>query len=136
MSRCGLFVEPCPHPPTLRTTSGSGWTRSTRWRRPRTHRVCFANDRVRVVEVVVPPGETDPVHTHGWPSVMLVDRAARVRYYDGDGDVVSESPERPDDESATQSPPRVECLEPEEPHAVETVDTVPFHATRVELKRR
>jgi hypothetical protein len=91
---------------------------------------------VRVVEVVVPPGETDPVHTHGWPSVMLVDRAARVRSYDGDGDVVSESPERPDDESATQSPPRVEWLEPEGPHAVKTVDTVPFHAMRVELKRR
>ncbi|WP_372910173.1 hypothetical protein [Salinigranum sp.] len=103
---------------------------------PDSHRVCFENDRVRVVEVVVPPGETEPVHTHRWPSVMLVGRAARVRYYDGDGDVVSESPERPDDESATQSPPRVEWLEPEGPHAVENVDTVPFHATRVELKRR
>jgi hypothetical protein len=102
---------------------------------PNAHHVCFENDRVRVAEVVVPPGETDPVHTHHWPSVMLVDGAARIRHYDGDGDVVSELPERPTT-SPLRSPRHIEWFEPEGPHAVENDDTVPFHAVRVELKRR
>jgi hypothetical protein len=92
------------------------------------------NEHVRVVEVVVPPGEKEPLHTHRWPSVMLVDRAARIRYYDEDGDVAYESPERGEDDTANRSPPETEWMEPEPPHAVENVDTVPYHALRVELK--
>jgi hypothetical protein len=101
---------------------------------PDSHRVLFENDRVRAVEVVIPPGETEPRHTHRWPSVLLVDRAARIRYYDAEGTVAYESPERAADESATLSPPRAEWMEPEGPHAVENIDTVPYHALRVELK--
>jgi hypothetical protein len=52
-----------------------------------------------VVEVVIPLGETEPIHTHLWPGLMPVDLAARVRYDD------------------------------------ENVESVPFHAMRVELKR-
>lgn len=101
---------------------------------PKSHRVLMENDRVRVVEVVISPGEKEPVHTHRWPSVMLVDRAARIRYYDEDGDVAFESPERAEGETAETSPPRTEWMEPEGPHAVENVDTTPYHAIRIELK--
>lgn len=94
------------------------------------------NDRVRVVEVVVPPGEREPVHTHRWPSVMLVDRAARIRYYDENGKAAFESPERAKGETAETSPPRTEWMEPEGPHAVENIDTVSYHAIRIELKRQ
>lgn len=104
---------------------------------PDSHDVLMENDSVRVVEVVVPPGEKEPVHTHRWPSVMLVDRGAEIRYYDGDGNVAFESSERNGDEDdpGEHSPPRTEWMEPEGPHAVENVDTVPYHALRVELKR-
>ena len=31
----------------------------------------FENDRVRVLEVRIAPGETVPVHTHRWPALIL-----------------------------------------------------------------
>ncbi|SDQ87912.1 cupin domain-containing protein [Natronobacterium texcoconense] len=101
---------------------------------PDSHVVLLENDRVRVVEVIIPPGEKEPLHTHRWPSVMMVDRAARIRYYDENDDLAYESPEREDGETADRSPPETEWMEPEGPHAVENVDTVPYHALRVELK--
>lgn len=67
---------------------------------------------------------------------MLVDRATRIRYYDGDDELAFESPERAPDETATADPPETEWMEPEGPHAVENVDEVPYHAIRIELKRR
>jgi hypothetical protein len=67
---------------------------------------------------------------------MLVDRAARIRYYDGDDELAFESPERAPDETATADPPETEWMAPEGPHAVENVDEVPSHAIRIELKRR
>lgn len=101
---------------------------------PASHRVLLDNDRVRVVEVMIPPGVREPVHTHRWPSVMIVDRPARIRYYGADGNVEFESPAAA---SATAEPPdrpRVEWMGPEGPHAVENIDDRPYRATRIELK--
>lgn len=36
------------------------------------HRVLFENDRVRVLETLIPSGETTPIHTHRRPSVLYV----------------------------------------------------------------
>lgn len=36
---------------------------------PPHHRLVFENDRVRVLDTRVAPGETVPVHTHRWPAV-------------------------------------------------------------------
>ena len=41
---------------------------------PRHHRLLYENDRVRVLEVRIPRGETVPVHTHRWPAVLHVQR--------------------------------------------------------------
>lgn len=49
---------------------------------PDSHRLLFENDRVRVLEVVIEPGAREPEHTHRWPSVMIVERPARIRYYE------------------------------------------------------
>jgi hypothetical protein len=48
---------------------------------PGSHRVLFENERIRVLEVRIGTGQREPTHTHRWPSVMLVDRPARIRYY-------------------------------------------------------
>lgn len=39
---------------------------------PDNHRVLFENDRVRVLETRIRPGETTPVHTHRRPSVLYI----------------------------------------------------------------
>jgi hypothetical protein len=96
---------------------------------PGSHRVVFENERVRVLEVAIPPGVREPEHTHQWPSVMMTDGRARIRYRVGDA-VTFESPD--------PLPPRAELtgnwMGPEGPHSVENIDAVPLHALRVELK--
>ena len=51
---------------------------------PASHHVLFENDAVRVLEVISEPGTREPRHTHRAPSVLIVDRPARIRYYTGD----------------------------------------------------
>jgi hypothetical protein len=46
---------------------------------PRSHRVLFENERTRVLEVMIGPGQRELTHTHRWPSVMMVNRPARIR---------------------------------------------------------
>jgi hypothetical protein len=58
------------------------------------HRVIFENRVTRVLEVTITPGEREPEHTHRWPSVMVVHRPARIRYYTGDT-LTFTSPEQP-----------------------------------------
>ena len=50
---------------------------------PHSHKMLFENGDVRVLEVIIPPGEREPVHTHCTPSVMIVDGPAMIRYYQG-----------------------------------------------------
>lgn len=39
---------------------------------PDFHRVLLENDAVRVLDTVVRPGDTVPLHTHRWPAVLYV----------------------------------------------------------------
>jgi hypothetical protein len=41
---------------------------------PKHHKVLFENDRVRVLEVTLEPGDEEPVHHHRWPSVFVLDQ--------------------------------------------------------------
>jgi quercetin dioxygenase-like cupin family protein len=96
---------------------------------PDSHRLLFENDRVRVLEIVIEPGAREPEHTHRWPSVMIVDQPARIRYFLR-GVQTFESP-------ALDTPqPGVKAMwiEPEEPHSVQNIDSSPYHALRVELR--
>jgi hypothetical protein len=94
---------------------------------PDSHRLLLDQARVRVLEVTVPPGVMEPVHTHRFPSVMVVLEPARIRYFLGD-QLLFESPDPP------QAGPRAEWLEPEGPHRVENIDVVAYRAVRFELK--
>ena len=96
------------------------------------HRVVLENELTRVLEVIIAPGEREPEHTHRWPSVMVVHRPARIRYYTGDI-LTFTSPEEP---SSDASGPRVSWLDPEGPHSVENIDGHPYGAFRIELKQR
>jgi len=96
---------------------------------PNSHRVVFENEHVRVLEVTLEPGVHEPEHTHRWPSVMMTDQRARIRYRIGD-EVTFESPDPlPPRDALTGS-----WNPPEGPHSVENIDSVPMRALRVELK--
>lgn len=95
---------------------------------PGSHRVLLHNERLRVLEVVVPVGVREPQHTHRWPSVMIIDRPARIRYYEGDEPGVDVSPSKD-----PQALPKTEWLDPEGPHSIENLDQHDYHAYRIEL---
>src|SRR5579859_4410549 len=96
---------------------------------PDSHRLLFENDRVRVLEIMIEPGTREPQHTHRWPSVMIVDQPARIRYYEHDIQTF-ESP------ASAPPPPRPKAtwMNAEGPHSVENIDTAPYHALRIELR--
>jgi hypothetical protein len=96
---------------------------------PQSHKVLFENKKTRVVEVIVEPHQKEPMHTHQWPSVMMVDRSTLIRYYDASGKS-TEYPAR----DVSPDNPFVEWMEPEQLHAVENLSDSPYHAMRIEFK--
>jgi hypothetical protein len=98
---------------------------------PNNHRILLENDRVRVLEVIVPPHRREPVHTHRWASVLHIDMPSRIRYYNSTGRMVREG----GFVKRNEMRPTTLWMNPEEPHAVENISDIPFHAIRVELKR-
>ena len=92
---------------------------------PNSHKVIFENAFVRVLEVTVPPpGVTEPMHHHRWPSFFLDwdtgGTSPHVRYHRADGSVT--------DQPAQEEPTHpghwsVKWMKPEPLHAIEVVDT-------------
>ena len=99
---------------------------------PNSHKIILENDKVRVVEVVIGPKQKEPMHTHAWPSVMIVDSSTKIKYYDESGDA-----KEYDARNATTKTPFIEWLAPEGLHAVENLDTKKtYHAIRIEIKSK
>ena len=100
---------------------------------PASHRTIFENDRVRVLSVTIPPGKTEPVHTHKWPSVMRVDVPQPITYitYAAQDGKLVETGRKP---QRLRAPAEAEWMEPEGPHAVENRGLAEYRAIRIELK--
>ncbi len=97
---------------------------------PDSHKVILENDKVRILEVVILPGQKEPIHTHDRSSVMIVDSSTNIKYYTESGEG-TEYPER----EATKEKPFIEWLGPEGLHAVENLDqSKTYRAIRVEIK--
>jgi hypothetical protein len=56
---------------------------------PKNHKVLYEDERVRILEVTVEPGEKENMHYHRWPSVLIVDSPARKKEYTSDCKVTS-----------------------------------------------
>jgi len=97
---------------------------------PRHHKLMFENERVRILEVRIPPGETVPVHTHRWPSAIYVAKQGDFIRRDGDGHLLFDS--------RTLGPPPTEPLvqwvPPLPPHSVENVGSIEILLISAELK--
>ncbi len=98
---------------------------------PDNHRVIFENDDMRVLEVIVQPGERENLHDHRWPSVLVVDALPKIAVYDKDGKIrpAAQRPQSPELPIATRVPPQVAA------HSIHNLDSKPFHAVRIEYKR-
>jgi len=97
---------------------------------PDSHRVLLETRDLRVLEISIEPGAREPEHVHRHPSVMIVDRPARIRYYEAGRLTFESGPGNLADKSA-----RAMWMAPEGLHSVENVDSQPYRAFRVELLR-
>ena len=99
---------------------------------PKNHRVIMENERVRVLDVTVAPGEKENVHSHRWPSVLYIISAGDFIDRDGEGHVIF-------DTRTLKEPlkyPLTMWKEPEAPHSAENLSkTVTIHLIRVEMKK-
>jgi len=94
------------------------------------HTLLLENDRVRVLDSVVKPGESTPVHTHEWPSVLYVVGFSDFVRRDDQGRVLfdsRESDEKPVSGQAFWSGPL-------QPHSVLNVGDKEIRVISVELK--
>ena len=97
---------------------------------PNHHRLLLENEQVRVLDVHIPVGDTVPVHTHRWWSVMYVLSSSDFIRRDGEGRVVLDtriSPPPANSSAAIWQPPLP-------PHSVENVGKASIHLIAVELK--
>lgn len=97
---------------------------------PEHHEVLLENERVRVLDSRVGPGDSTPIHTHRWPSVLYVLGTSDFVRYDADGNVIFDSRESqklPSDGTAIWSPPLP-------PHYVTNVGDTEIRVISIELK--
>jgi len=94
------------------------------------HRVLFENERVRVLDVHIQPGQSVPVHTHRWPAAVYVLSSSDFIRRDADGQLIFDS--------RTASPlpatPAVQWTGPLPPHSVENIGNADIHLISTELK--
>lgn len=96
---------------------------------PDHHRVLLENDRVRVLDTRIEPGDTVPLHTHRWSSLYHILSWSDFVRRDADGNVVVDSRE-----SLKGDPPQVIWSQPLPPHTLENVGPNRIHLISVELK--
>lgn len=97
---------------------------------PQHHRLLMENDKVRVVETLIPAGERTAVHTHQWAGVLHVKSWSHyVRRDDQDNILVDSRTVE-----SLQNPPEVMWGAALPPHSLENVGGQTLRIIAVELK--
>ena len=97
---------------------------------PSHHTVLFENERVRVLDSVVRPGDETPVHTHGWPAVLYLLSTSDFLRFDAKGNTIFDSRASDSDVkpgTSIWSPPLA-------PHFVGNVGDTDIRVISIELK--
>lgn len=96
---------------------------------PEHHRVLLENEKVRVIETAIRPGETVPLHTHRWASVYYVLSVGEFVRRDAHGIVTFDSREHSNKFSTGDAA----WAPPIGPHTVENVGHTVIRIISVEL---
>ena len=97
---------------------------------PAHHRLTFENERVRVLDTRIAPGERTPIHTHRWPAVHHVISWSDFVRRDDKGGVLLDTRTA----GLTSAPGSILWGEPLGPHTLENVGSDPLHIVSVEIK--
>ena len=96
---------------------------------PAQHRLLFENDRVRVLDTRIAPGERTPVHTHRWPASHYIVSWGDFVRRDADGKVLVETRT-----AATRTMPEAMWGDALPPHSLENVGETLIHVISTEVK--
>jgi hypothetical protein len=96
---------------------------------PKHHALLFENEKVRVLDTNIVPGDTVPMHTHRWPSSMYILSFSHFVRRDSDGNVLLDS-------RKLRMLPEGSALwaEPLPPHTLENVGERDLRVISVEVK--
>lgn len=97
---------------------------------PDHHALLLENDKVRVLESLLGPGESTPVHTHRWPSAQYVIGLSDFVRRDGNGNVMLDTREA----GSLPAAGTVFWSLPLEPHSVTNVGDSDIRVISVEIK--
>lgn len=97
---------------------------------PDHHKLLMENDRVRVLETRIPPGEKTAIHTHRWPSALYVLSWGHYVRRDADGTITTDTRQA----NIPAEIPSVVWLDALPPHSLENVGDTVIHVIGVELK--
>jgi hypothetical protein len=106
---------------------------------PNNYKLLFEDDHLRLIEVTLRPGETEPVHTDPYPAVLALDAISggppptdRIvdpkSPFNGKGGHTGGPPPAFESPSCATSAPRA-------PHAMHNGGSTPLHYYRIEFKR-
>ena len=106
---------------------------------PASHKVIFENEDIRIMSVVVMPGQSEPPHNHTRCSVLVFDQPAKVTDRNKDGKVLPEPVVLGAigwaGDNAPKGVPLVWLQPPEATHSITNNDSHPMHLTRIEMKK-
>jgi hypothetical protein len=97
---------------------------------PDNHTLLYENDRVRVLDTCVRPGEQTPVHTHRWPAALYFLSWSHFVRRDDQGATVLDSRTV----AALQNPPSALWSAPLPPHFLENVGDAELRVISFEIK--
>lgn len=97
---------------------------------PEHHTLLMENDRVRVLDSIVRPGESTPVHTHEWSGVLYILGISDFVRYDSKGEILFDSRES----AEKTTPGQAIWSGPLEPHYVTNVGEGEIRVISIELK--
>lgn len=97
---------------------------------PDHHALLLENDKVRVLDSLLRPGESTPVHTHRWPSVQYIIGLSDFVRRHGNGSVLLDTREV----GELPTPGSAFWSHPLEPHSVTNVGDSDIRVISVEIK--
>lgn len=95
------------------------------------HEILLENERVRILDTRVVPGDRTPVHAHEWPAALYVLSWSDFIRRDAEGNILADSRER---RPVGADPGAGLWLEPLPPHSIENIGTADLHIIAIEVK--
>jgi hypothetical protein len=97
---------------------------------PDHHTLLFENDRVRLIQTRILPGQIVPLHTHRWPAVLLMSSWSHFIRRDASGKVVLDTRQSTEAPQLDSPIP----LDPLPPHTVENIGDSVIDNLQLEIK--